>query len=54
LRRTPRVAWHALFLTRHSLAEARRGGDVGEEELDASLDTLTAATSDQNTVTSDR
>lgn len=54
LRRTPRVAWHALFLTRHSLAESRRGGDVAEEELDASLDTLTAATQDQSPVTSDR
>jgi signal transduction histidine kinase/DNA-binding response OmpR family regulator len=43
LRRTPRGAWHGLFLTRHSLAEGRRGGDVGEKELDASLDSLTAA-----------
>jgi signal transduction histidine kinase/DNA-binding response OmpR family regulator len=43
LRRTPRGAWHALFLTRHSLAEGRRGGEVGEKELDASLDSLTAA-----------
>jgi two-component system sensor histidine kinase/response regulator len=42
LRRTPRGAWHALFLTRHSLAEARRGGDAGEKELDASLESLTA------------
>ena len=42
LRRTPRGVWHSLFLTRHSLAEARRGGDVGEKELDASLESLTA------------
>jgi len=42
LRRTPRGAWHGLFLTRHSLAEGRRGGDVGEKELDASLESLTA------------
>ncbi len=42
LRRTPRGAWHSLFLTRHSLAEARRGGDAGEKELDASLESLTA------------
>ena len=42
LRRTPRGAWHALFLTRHSLAEDRRGGDAGDKELDASLESLTA------------
>jgi two-component system sensor histidine kinase/response regulator len=46
LRRTSRGAWHSLFLTRHSLAEARRGGDVGEEELAANLQTLTAVTSE--------
>lgn len=40
LRRTPRPAWHGLFLTRHSLAESRRGGEVGDEEVDASLQQL--------------
>ncbi len=37
LRRTPHSVWHSLFLTRHSLMEARRGGDVRDEELEASL-----------------
>lgn len=40
LRRTPRGAWHRLFVTRHFLAEARRGGEVREEELEASLGLL--------------
>ena len=39
-RRTPRGAWHRLFITRHHLAEARRGRDVPEEELEASLGQL--------------
>ncbi len=42
LRRTSRGAWHGLFLTRHTLAEARRGGDVPEEEMNASLQQLVA------------
>ena len=37
-RRTPRSAWHRLFITRHHLAEARRGREVPEEELEASLE----------------
>lgn len=40
LRRTPRSVWHTLFLTRHSLAEGRRGGEVRDEEVDASLQQL--------------
>ena len=40
LRRTPRSGWHRLFLTRHSLAEARRGGTVGEEEVELGLGML--------------
>jgi signal transduction histidine kinase/CheY-like chemotaxis protein len=40
LRRTPRSGWHRLFLTRHSLAEARRGGEVGDEEVEAGLGML--------------
>ncbi|HEV8600022.1 MAG TPA: ATP-binding protein [Gemmatimonadales bacterium] len=40
LRRTPRAAWHRLFVTRHFLAEARRGGGVREAELEASLGQL--------------
>jgi signal transduction histidine kinase/CheY-like chemotaxis protein len=40
LRRTSRGAWHSLFLTRHSLAEARRGGEPPEEEMNASLEQL--------------
>jgi signal transduction histidine kinase/CheY-like chemotaxis protein len=40
LRRAPRAAWHRLFVTRHFLAEARRGGEVREEELEAPLGQL--------------
>ena len=40
LRRTPRRAWQGLFLTRHSLAESRRGGVVPDAELEASLGEL--------------
>jgi CheY-like chemotaxis protein len=40
LRRTPRQAWYNLFLTRHSLAESRRGGVVPDAELEASLGQL--------------
>ena len=40
LRRTPRGAWHRLFLTRHSLAEARRGGSVDDDEVEAGLGML--------------
>ena len=47
LRRTPRSAWLGLFLTRHSLAEARRGEEVPEAELDASLESLTAVSEQQ-------
>lgn len=36
LRRTPRPRWHTLFLTRHSLAEARREGG-GDAEVDATF-----------------
>jgi hypothetical protein len=43
LRRTPRAAWHGLFLTRHSLAESRRGGEVPDAELDASIEHLIGA-----------
>jgi two-component system sensor histidine kinase/response regulator len=42
LRRTARGAWHSLFLTRHSLAEARRGGEPPEDEVNASLGQLIA------------
>lgn len=42
LRRTSRVAWYGLFLTRHSLAESRRGGVVPDAELEASLGQLIA------------
>ncbi|HEV8195527.1 MAG TPA: ATP-binding protein [Gemmatimonadales bacterium] len=40
LRRISRDEWHSLFLTRHSLAEARRGGEPAEEEMNASLGQL--------------
>jgi two-component system sensor histidine kinase/response regulator len=40
LRRAPRAAWHRRFLTRHALAEARRGAEVRDDELDASLGRL--------------
>ncbi|HTL06405.1 MAG TPA: hypothetical protein VL241_11695, partial [Gemmatimonadales bacterium] len=40
LRRTPRGGWHRIFLTRHSLAEARRGGSLPEAEVDATLGQL--------------
>lgn len=40
LRRTPRSSWYSLFLTRHSLAESRRGGVVQDAELEASLGQL--------------
>ncbi len=40
LRRTPRQTWYSLFLTRHSLAESRRGGAVPDAELEASLEQL--------------
>jgi two-component system sensor histidine kinase/response regulator len=40
LRRAPRAAWHRLFVTRHFLAEARRGGEVREEELEAPMGQL--------------
>ncbi len=43
LRRAPRSAWHRLFLTRHSLAEARRGGAVKDEEVETSLGHLLEA-----------
>lgn len=43
LRRTPRGVWTGSFLTRHTLAEARRGGDVAEAELDATLGALTVS-----------
>lgn len=42
LRRTPRGVWTGYFLTRHALAEARRGGEVADAELDASLGALTS------------
>ncbi|NOT07569.1 MAG: hypothetical protein HOP28_05100 [Gemmatimonadales bacterium] len=41
LRRTPRPDWHEIFLTRHSLAEARRGGNL-DDEVEASLEQLIA------------
>ncbi len=37
LRRSPRGVWTGYFLTRHALAEARRGGEVLDAELDATL-----------------
>jgi signal transduction histidine kinase/FixJ family two-component response regulator len=40
LRRTPRSGWHRLFITRHYLAETRRGREVPEAELEASLGNL--------------
>ena len=40
LRRSPRGVWTGFFLTRHTLAEARRGGDALEAELDATLGAL--------------
>ncbi len=40
LRRSPRGVWTGYFLTRHTLAEARRGGEVADAELDASLGAL--------------
>ncbi|HEV8149598.1 MAG TPA: hybrid sensor histidine kinase/response regulator [Gemmatimonadales bacterium] len=40
LRRTPRAAWHTLLLTRHSLAEARRGEEIEDVEEDAGLTQL--------------
>lgn len=43
LRRIPREARHTLFLTRHTLAEARRGGDGGDSELEARLEHLVGA-----------
>jgi DNA-binding response OmpR family regulator len=48
LRRTRRSAWHRLFLTRHSLAESRRGADEehGDRELEASLERLLSARTD--------
>ena len=48
LRRTRRTAWHRLFLTRHSLAESRRGADEehGDRELEATLERLLSARTD--------
>ena len=43
LRRIPREARHTLFLTRHALAEARRGGDGSDSELEARLEHLIGA-----------
>ena len=43
LRRIPREARHTLFLTRHALAEARRGGDGSTTELEAHLELLIGA-----------
>jgi two-component system, sensor histidine kinase and response regulator len=40
LRRIPREARHTLFLTRHTLAEARRGGDGGDSAVEAWLEDL--------------
>lgn len=45
LRRTPRAVWHTLFLTRHALAEARRGGSTaagGEARLERRTGTAAA------------
>lgn len=42
LRRTPRGIWTGYFLTRHTLAEARRGGEMADAELDATLGALTS------------
>lgn len=39
LRRTSRGAWHGLFLTRHSLMEARRG-EAPDDEVNAGLEQL--------------
>lgn len=47
LRRLPRSTWHRLFITRHYLAEARRGRGVGEEELEASLGHLAEVNGEQ-------
>jgi two-component system sensor histidine kinase/response regulator len=43
IRRIPREARHTLFLTRHSLAEARRGGEGGDSEVEARLQHLIGA-----------
>ncbi|HEU5217013.1 MAG TPA: hybrid sensor histidine kinase/response regulator [Gemmatimonadales bacterium] len=43
LRRTSRGSWHTLFLTRHTLAEARRDGAAPEDEVNASLEQLIGA-----------
>jgi len=40
LRRTPRGVWTGCFITRHTLAEARRAGAVPDAELDATLGAL--------------
>jgi CheY-like chemotaxis protein len=42
-RRIPREARHTLFLTRHSLAEARRGADGSDSEVEARLEHLIGA-----------
>lgn len=44
LRRTHRGAWHGLFLTRHTLAEARRADQSSEAEVNASLEQLVSVT----------
>ncbi|HJR33741.1 MAG TPA: hybrid sensor histidine kinase/response regulator [Gemmatimonadales bacterium] len=41
LRRMPSGVWTGTILTRHALAEARRGGGVRDEELEATLGALT-------------
>jgi CheY-like chemotaxis protein len=41
LRRGPAGVWTGTILTRHALLEARRGGEVGEAELEESLGALT-------------
>lgn len=40
LRRSTHGVWTGYFLTRHALAEARRGGEVADAELDATLGAL--------------
>jgi CheY-like chemotaxis protein len=40
LRRMPAGVWTGTILTRHALAEARRGGGVGDAELEATLGAL--------------
>jgi signal transduction histidine kinase/CheY-like chemotaxis protein len=42
LRRMPAGVWTGTILTRHALAEARRGGGVRDEDLEATLGALAA------------